>query len=104
MIETGIDVFVKKEHKKYKKLRLGVLCHPASVTRNLRHISELVVEKKLGLRVACFMGPQHGIRGEKQDNMIESSDFTDPVTSLTVFSLYAATREPTPEMIDRFDA
>ena len=104
MIETGLEVFLQKSHKKYRGLRLGVLCHPASVDSRLRHISELVLQKKLDIKVSCFLGPQHGMRGEKQDNMIESDDFVDPASKLPVFSLYGSSREPTVPMLAELDA
>ncbi|MCB0405134.1 MAG: DUF1343 domain-containing protein [Bdellovibrionales bacterium] len=103
MFETGLDVFLKKEYRKYQKLRLAFLCNQASVNVGLRHLSHLVTEKKYKLDVTCFLGPQHGIRGEKQDNMIESEDFIDPTTQLPVISLYSKTREPSNEVMDRFD-
>jgi uncharacterized protein YbbC (DUF1343 family) len=104
MISTGLEVFLAKNHQKYRKLRLGVLCNQASVDRKLSHISDLVLQKKLKLDVTCFIGPQHGVRGEKQDNMVESDDFVDPRHGLPVFSLYGATREPTAAMLDKIDA
>lgn len=102
-MKTGLDVFIEKTHKKYRGVRLGVLCNQASVDSKLSHISELLTKKKLGLTVTCFFGPQHGIRGEKQDNMVESQDFIDPLTGVPVFSLYADTREPTDRMMDKID-
>lgn len=104
MLETGLEIFLKKEHKRYRDLRLGVLCNQASNDRNLRHISDLVLDKKLKLNVTCFFGPQHGIRGEKQDNMIESSDFDDPRSGLPIYSLYGDFREPTEAMVANIDA
>lgn len=104
MIECGLEVFLKKDYKRFQKLRLGVLCNQASVDRRLRHISQLVLDPKLKLQVTAFFGPQHGIRGEKQDNMVESPDFVDPATKLPVFSLYANTRIPTQKMLDPIDA
>jgi len=56
-----------------------------------------------GLDLTCALGPQHGMRGEKQDNMEESADFTDPVHGIPVFSLYGTVRRPTPPMLDTFD-
>jgi uncharacterized protein YbbC (DUF1343 family) len=103
-MKIGLEVFVQKAHTKYKKLKLGVLCNQASLDSNLRHVSDWVVEKKLGLTVGCFFGPQHGIRGEKQDNMIESSDFFDDRTGLAVYSLYSQVREPTDAMVKNIDA
>lgn len=103
-MKTGLEVFIEKKSAKYKNLRLGVLCNQASVDGKLRHISELVTQKKLKLNISCFFGPQHGIRGEKQDNMVESQDFTDSRTGLPVYSLYADTREPTDRMVAKMDA
>ena len=98
MLETGLEVFLKKEYRRFQKKRLAVLCNQASVNRNLYHISQLILKKQYKLNVTCFLGPQHGIRGEKQDNMVESVDFTDPLTKIPVFSLYANTRFPTQKM------
>lgn len=100
----GLENFFQKEFKKYQDLRLGVLANPASVDRSLRHIRDLVFDKKYKLRVTCFFGPQHGIRAEKQDDMKESEDFIDPVYNIPVYSLYADTREPTPRMLEKIDA
>ncbi len=102
-MKTGLEKFLEKKHKAFRGMRLGVLCNQASVDPKLRHISELVTQKKLGLDVTCFFGPQHGIRGEKQDNMVESQDFNDPQTGKTVFSLYADIREPTDRMLAKID-
>ncbi len=104
MIVTGLEVFLAKSHAKYRKLRLGVLCNQATVDRKLAHISDLILQKKLKLNVTCFIGPQHGVRGEKQDNMVESDDFVDPRHGLPVYSLYGVTREPTAEMLGKLDA
>src|SRR4051794_37541364 len=101
---TGFENFFDKEYRKYKGLRLGVLCNQASVGPDLRHMSHWVLQKKYGLNVTCFIGPQHGIRGEKQDNMVESDDFTDPISHLPVYSLYGISREPTEPMLKQVDA
>lgn len=102
--QTGLEVFLAKRHREFRKMRLGVLCNQASVDKELRHASHRVLEKKLGLEIACYLGPQHGIRGEKQDNMIESEDFIDPSTRLPVISLYSKTRDPSDDVLDRIDA
>lgn len=102
-MKTGLEVFIEKSFRKYRGMRLGVLCNQASVDAKMRHIHDLVLQKKLGLNITCFLGPQHGIRGEKQDNMVESQDFTDPRSGKPVFSLYADTREPTEKMCEHFD-
>jgi uncharacterized protein YbbC (DUF1343 family) len=82
--------------------RVALLAHPASVTCNLMHsLDALVALEDINLVVA--FGPQHGLRGDKQDNMVESSDFNDPVHGIPVFSLYGEVRRPTAAMMDCFD-
>jgi len=101
-LKSGLDEFLKNEWKAYRGIRLGVLCNQASVSHKLIHIRDLLTEKK-GLEISAFLGPQHGIRGEKQDNMKESEDFVDPELKIPVFSLYSHTRVPTQKMMDAFD-
>ena len=55
------------------------------------------------IKLAAAFGPQHGLRGDKQDNMIELPDFYDPVHGIPVFSLYGDVRKPTAAMLDTFD-
>jgi len=82
--------------------RIALLAHPASVTADLTHALDAL--GALGdLRLSAAFGPQHGLRGDKQDNMVESPDFRDPVHGIPVFSLYGEVRRPTPAMLDRFD-
>ncbi|CAI8737084.1 exo-beta-N-acetylmuramidase NamZ family protein [Methylocaldum szegediense] len=82
--------------------RVALLAHPASVTADLVHsLDALAALDDIDL-VAAF-GPQHGLRGDKQDNMVESPDFTDPVHGIPVFSLYGEVRRPTDAMMDHFD-
>jgi uncharacterized protein YbbC (DUF1343 family) len=82
--------------------RLALLAHPASVTADLRHSLD-ALRAVQGLQVTSAFGPQHGLRGDKQDNMIESPDFLDPVHQIPVFSLYGEVRRPTQAMLDTFD-
>ncbi|NBY19450.1 DUF1343 domain-containing protein [bacterium] len=103
-IETGLERFIKKDFNRFKKMKLGLLCNQASVNTSLRHASELLTQKQLKLNIGCFMGPQHGIRGEKQDNMVESDDFIDAKTKLPVYSLYGSSRKPTPSILKDLDA
>jgi uncharacterized protein YbbC (DUF1343 family) len=82
--------------------RVALLAHPASVTADLVHALDALAA--LGdLDVVAALGPQHGLRGDKQDNMIESADFTDPVHGIPVYSLYGEVRRPTAAMLDAFD-
>jgi len=81
--------------------RVALLAHPASVTADLTHSLDALVAA--GLNVTAAFGPQHGLRGDKQDNMIESPDFTDPVHGIPVFSLYGEVRRPTGQAMGTFD-
>jgi len=82
--------------------RIALLAHPASVTRDLLHsLNALAACGDLNLTAA--FGPQHGLRGDKQDNMVESPDFIDPILGIPVFSLYGKVRRPTVAMMDSFD-
>src|SRR5687768_10181115 len=82
--------------------RIALLAHPASVTADLTHsLDALAACADLNLTAA--FGPQHGLRGDKQDNMIESPDFNDPALGIPVFSLYGQVRRPTSAMMDTFD-
>jgi uncharacterized protein YbbC (DUF1343 family) len=82
--------------------RVALLGHPASVTADVAHSLDALVA--LGdLRVTAAFGPQHGMRGDKQDNMVESPDYDDPVHGVPVFSLYGDSRRPTGQMLSTFD-
>ncbi len=85
-----------------KGRRLALLAHPASVTADLTHALDALAARP-DLRLTAAFGPQHGLRGDKQDNMVESPDFLDPVHGIPVFSLYGAVRRPTAAMLDTFD-
>jgi uncharacterized protein YbbC (DUF1343 family) len=84
-----------------KGRRVALLAHPASVTADLTHSLDALVAA--GVRVTAAFGPQHGLRGDKQDNMVESPDFTDPVHGVPVFSLYGEVRRPTGQSMGTFD-
>ena len=85
-----------------KGSRVALLAHPASVTGDLTHSLDALASLP-DIRLTAAFGPQHGLRGDKQDNMMESSDFNDPVLGIPVFSLYGEVRRPTPAMMERFD-
>jgi len=82
--------------------RVALLAHPASVTRELVHTLDALAALP-EIRLSAAFGPQHGLRGDKQDNMIESADFTDPVHGIPVYSLYGKVRRPTERMMESFD-
>jgi uncharacterized protein YbbC (DUF1343 family) len=82
--------------------RVALLAHPASVTDELTHSLDALAG--MGeVRLSAAFGPQHGLRGDKQDNMVESPDYLDPAHGIPVFSLYGEVRRPTAAMLDTFD-
>jgi uncharacterized protein YbbC (DUF1343 family) len=81
--------------------RVALLAHPASVTADLTHSLDALVAT--GLNVSAVFGPQHGVRGDLQDNMMESPDYTDPSYGMPVFSLYGEVRRPTGQSMGTFD-
>jgi uncharacterized protein YbbC (DUF1343 family) len=82
--------------------RVALLAHPASVTRTLTHSLDALASLA-SLRLTAAFGPQHGLRGDKQYNMVESADYVDPLHRIPVFSLYGTVRRPTAAMMDTFD-
>jgi len=82
--------------------RVALLAHPASVTRTLTHSLDALAALA-SLRLSAAFGPQHGLRGDKQYNMVESADYVDPLHRIPVFSLYGTVRRPTAAMMDTFD-
>ncbi len=78
------------------------MAHPASVNKTLQHSMDLLCHA--GLHISVAFGPQHGFRGDKQDNMVESGDEYDSFYNIPVYSLYGKVRHFTPEMMDHFDA
>src|SRR5215469_220896 len=85
-----------------KGKRVALVAHPASVTENLTHSLDAIAACG-DIRLSAAFGPQHGLRGDKQDNMVESADFTDPRLGIPVFSLYGAVRRPSGQMLSTFD-
>ena len=103
-MKFGIDRLLEEPglRKPLEGRRVALLAHPASETRHLAHSLDALAALKEIKLVAAF-GPQHGLRGDKQDNMVESADFYDPVHGIPVFSLYGQVRRPTAAMMDGFD-
>ena len=103
-MKFGIDRLIEERElrKPLAGRRVALLAHPASVTRDLTHSLDALAA--LGdVRLTAAFGPQHGLRGDKQYNMVESEDFIDPVHGLPVFSLYGEVRRPGGRMLDTFD-
>jgi uncharacterized protein YbbC (DUF1343 family) len=101
-VRTGIEVLLDHKRKMIQGARVGVVVHPASVLPDLRHTADALFGCRDFHLIALF-GPQHGARGEKQDNMIESEFYRDPDNNLPVHSLYGDTRRPTEEMMKDID-
>src|ERR1700722_16289074 len=103
-MKFGIDRFLAEPSLRAPLAgrRVALLAHPASVTPDLTHSLDALAACG-DIRLTAAFGPQHGLRGDKQDNMVESPDFSDPVHGIPVFSLYGEVRRPTPAMMDTFD-
>jgi uncharacterized protein YbbC (DUF1343 family) len=100
----GLDRLLEEPalRRPLKGRRVALLAHPASVTRDLTHSLDALAAAD-DIDITAAFGPQHGLRGDKQDNMVESADFNDPVLGIPIFSLYGAVRRPTAAMMDTFD-
>ena len=81
--------------------RVALVAHPASVTENLTHSLDALIAA--GIKVTSAFGPQHGLKGDKQDNMVETADEVDPHYGFPVFSLYGEVRRPTAQMMSTAD-
>ena len=103
-MKFGIDRLLQQPElrQSLKGSRVALLAHPASVTDDLSHSLDALARLP-DIRLTAAFGPQHGLRGDKQDNMVESPDFNDPELGIPVFSLYGEVRQPTPAMMDSFD-
>ncbi len=103
-VQFGIDRLLQDDDLRRPLVgrRVALLAHPASVTSTLTHSLDALGALP-GLSLTAAFGPQHGLRGDKQDNMIESEDFIDPARGIPVFSLYGEVRRATPRMMESFD-
>ncbi|MES2769181.1 MAG: DUF1343 domain-containing protein [Bdellovibrionota bacterium] len=101
-MQLGIEVLLqdKKLLKYLKTKRVSLVCHPASVDHKLNHSLDLLQGK---VKLTSAFGPQHGAKGDKQDNMIETADEIHPHYKIPIFSLYGEVRRPTLKMMDTFD-
>jgi uncharacterized protein YbbC (DUF1343 family) len=103
-MKAGIDRLIEEAalRRPLAGRRVALLAHPASVTRDLTHSLDALGALS-GVRLSAAFGPQHGLRGDKQYNMVESADYLDPVHRIPVFSLYGTVRRPTAQMMETFD-
>jgi uncharacterized protein YbbC (DUF1343 family) len=102
-VVPGLEVFLADPPPWAKGATLGLLSHPASVSRNLEQARDLVAQRGPG-RLRLLFSPQHGFLGEKQDNMVSSEDFRDPLLDIPVVSLYGPRLDPPPESLAPLDA
>jgi uncharacterized protein YbbC (DUF1343 family) len=101
-VRSGLDLINSAWPEDLRNSRVGLVVHPASVDSRLRHAVGICGSAKK-LRLGALFGPQHGILGQTQDNMIEWEGFRDPATGIPVYSLYGKTRKPRPEMLKDVD-
>ncbi len=100
---SGLDVVSQCMPSGLRNRRIGILCHSSSITSDFRFITE-VFHNSSGCTLAALFGPQHGLSGQTQDNMIEWESTTDPVLGIPVWSLYGEHRKPTPRMLEGLEA
>jgi len=101
-IRLGIEELLSKRVDLLRGARVGLICNQASVDHEWRHSADLCGAES-GFKLTTLFGPQHGIRGEVQDNMVETPHTLDSETGLPIYSLYSETREPTEEMLRDVD-
>lgn len=99
---TGLDRFERAFPKRFAGARAGLLCHPASVGAGLEHAAAVLLRSNK-IQLKALFGPQHGLWGQTQDNMVEWEGFRDPATGLPAHSLYGAVRKPKPEWLRGLD-
>lgn len=85
-----------------KGRRVALVAHPASTTQDLTHAVDALAAHP-DIQLTAAFGPQHGMKGDLQDNMMESPDYTDPVHGIPVFSLYGEVRRPHGQWMSTFD-
>ena len=98
----GVEVLLEDRIDLIRSQRVALVCNQASVLPDLRHVAD-VFSAHDGVNMTTLFGPQHGIRGDVQDNMIETPHAVDERTGIMVYSLYSETREPTQEMLENVD-
>jgi uncharacterized protein YbbC (DUF1343 family) len=98
----GIEKLCETRLDLLRGARVGLLCNQASVDHRLQHVADLLWAHP-EINLTALFGPQHGIRGDLQDNMIETPHVEDAETGLPVYSLYSETREPTEQMLENID-
>lgn len=102
-VVLGLERLLEERRALLRGARVGLVCNQATVDHSLRHAADLF-HAHPDIRLTTLFGPQHGIRGDVQDNMVETAHTVDRATGLPVYSLYSETREPTARMLQDVDA
>ena len=102
MVITGLESILKEFPAKLKGKRIGILCHASSITKDFEHIADIFYKRK-DCSLAALFGPQHGIHGQTQDNMIEWQSQRHAEFNIPLHSLYGMYRKPTPQMLNEID-
>jgi uncharacterized protein YbbC (DUF1343 family) len=103
MVTTGLKALLRDFPRSLKGKNLGLICHAPSIDTDFTHITE-IFSKRDDCRLSAIFGPQHGLYGQTQDNMIEWNSHIHPVLGIPVYSLYGESRKPTPEMLENTEA
>src|SRR6478672_573159 len=101
-VKLGVEKLLEGDSPLVKGARVGLVCNQASVNHQFQHVADLL-KNHAGVNLRALFGPQHGIRGDVQDNMVETEHATDRETGLPIYSLYSETREPTESMMREID-
>jgi len=101
-VKLGLEVFLRNHLDLVKGARVGILLNPSSTDSRLKSSLRLLSENS-SIELTTIFGPQHGVRGETQDNMVEWEDYHDPLANCPVYSLYGATRKPLEQMLSNLD-
>jgi uncharacterized protein YbbC (DUF1343 family) len=102
LVKLGLEILLEEQSELLRGARVGLICNQASVNHKLRHAADLLYDHS-SIELRALFGPQHGIRGDVQDNMIETEHTVDRETGLPIHSLYSETREPTEAMLQDVD-
>jgi uncharacterized protein YbbC (DUF1343 family) len=101
-VKLGVEKLLEGAAALSKGARIGLVCNQASVNHDFHHVADLLKHHS-AVDLRALFGPQHGIRGDVQDNMVETDHATDRETGLPIYSLYSETREPTESMLSELD-
>ena len=102
MVITGLEAILNHLPSAIKGKRVGILCHAPSITKDFAHITDIFFQRD-DCKLSAIFGPQHGIHGQTQDNMIEWRSQKHPVYNIPLYSLYGEHRKPSNEMLKNID-